>query len=91
MNKTMTTLALAVLSIAFGYVLTLQSWDVFDQLTEGTFTFGLEIAFTLLLASIGVWSLTQKAARTIGARRAGAIVMGGAATGMVLVGIVPPF
>lgn len=75
MSNKMTKIALAAVAVAFGYVLNMQSYDMVSELMGGYPEFAAEYGFTLLLASIGLWSLTEKAGKSVGIRPAGLVVM----------------
>ncbi len=68
-------IALAAVAVAFGYVVNMQSHDMVSEAMGGYPEFAMEYGFTLLLASIGLWSLTEKAGKKIGIRTAGLVVM----------------
>lgn len=84
MSNQMTKIALTAVAVAFGYVLNMQSYDMVSELMGGYPEFAMEYGFTLLLASVGLWTLTEKAGKRIGLRNAGLVVMAAGLLGFVI-------
>ena len=84
MSKPLTTVALALVSMAYGYIVAMQSWDVVSEFAVGYVDYALEYMFTVLLAGVGLWALAQKAGRRVGDRHAAMVSMMAALIGFMM-------